>query len=82
MLIVVSKDEVAVMQEQNAGMLRFWGLSFLFFGLAVGFVAFAMDGSEIPISAGLAGVGFMTAVVGSLMTFLSFTLWGEGDSRS
>lgn len=70
------------MQDHDGGMLRFWGLSFLFFGLVVAVLASAMDGSSLIYATGLTGVGVMTVIVGSLLTFLSFTFNKKSDSTS
>ena len=70
------------MENHDASTLRFWGLSFLFFGLVVAVLASAMDGSELSSGAGLAGGGVTIVIVGGLMTSVSFTSIGKGDSRN
>ena len=68
------------MRDHDTSTLRFWGISFLFFGLLVTVLASALHGSSLSSTVGMTGVGVITVIVGSLMTFLSFTLTREGDS--
>lgn len=70
------------MRDHDASTLRFWGTAFLFFGLLVTVLASAMHGSTLSYSPGMTGVGVIMVIVGSLMTFLSFTLTGRGESTS